>query len=158
MYETPFLFTAEAGQSITTVANSTYSFPLGATGKYLGNQAKPIVFKGKVVTAFTGAASGVRISVITSDTGTINTADQRKVAEFISKNCAYNATAAIDGAIPITDLDAIGDEIYAVIPPNIPCLSHLSIRINPVSEALATGAIVFSMEDGLGEAGAGCVA
>ena len=159
MYELPYKFTtATTGQAFTTVANSAYSFDLGATGKYIGNQAKPIIFKGKVITAFTGAAEGVTIDVITSDTSTISTGDQKAVAHFVSKLSVYSATATQDGVIPITDIDAIGDEIFAVIPPNIACLRYLAIRVNPVTNALATGYFEFTMEDGCGEAGAGCVA
>ena len=158
MNEYPYHFNAAIGQAYTTVANSTYSHDLSKTGKYLGNPAKPILFKGRVVTAFTGGTEGVTIDVITSDTSTISTADQKVVAHFVSPLSVYNATAAQDGVIPITDLDAIGDCIYAVIPPNIKCLRYLAIRVNPVNTALATGYIDFTMEDGAGEAGAGCVA
>ena len=159
MQETPYYFTtATTGQAFTTVANSAYSFDLGATGKYIGNQGKAVLFKGRVVTAFTGGTEGVTISVITSDTSTISTADLKHVAFFISKLDVYSATAAQDGVIPITDLDAIGDCIWAVIPPNIACLRYLAIRVTPVNTALATGYLEFSMNDGAGEAGAGCVA
>lgn len=159
MHELPYKFTtATTGTAFTTVANATYSFDLEATGKYVGNQANPILFKGKVITAFTGGEEGVAISVITSDTSTIATGDQRVVAWFIAKNCDYSSTPAYDGVILTTDIDAIGDEIFAVIPPNIPCLRYLTVRVNPVSSALATGYFEFTMETGAGEAGAGCVA
>lgn len=159
MYELPYRFsTATTGTAFTTVANDTYSFDLGKTGVYLGNQAKPIVFKGRVVKAFTGGTEGVTIDVITSDTSTMDTSDQKVIAHFVSKLSAYNATAAQDGVIPITDIDAIGDCIWAVVPPNIPALRYITIRVNPVNTALATGYFEFTMEDGSGEAGAGCVA
>ena len=156
-YELPYLLTAVAGQAFTGTANSTYSWDIGATGAYLGNQAKPVVFKGKVITGFTGGDSGTRIEVITSDTSTISTADQRVVATFASPKTTYSATPLLNGVIPTTSL-LIGKEIFAVIPPNIPCLRYLAISVTPANEALATGLIQFSMQDGVGEAGAGCVA
>lgn len=159
MFEKPFLFTtATTGTAFTTVANATFSFDCGSTGKYLGNQARPIVFKGRVVTAFTGGAEGVRISVITSDTSTINTADEKHLAYFMSDGDTYHATAAQDGVILTTSIDAIGDCIWAVIPPNIKALRYITVRVNPVSSALATGYFEFSMEVGAGEAGVGNVA
>jgi hypothetical protein len=150
MEEYPYHFAASAGQAYTTEADSTYSFDLEATGKYIGNQSTPIVFRGRVKTAFTGAASGVRAFVNTSDSA--DASSDRTVAAFVSENMTD------EGYIPVTDLDAIGDEIYAVIPPNIPCLRYLHIHVTPVSEALATGYIDFTMEVGAGEAGDGCVA
>jgi hypothetical protein len=153
-----FTGTNTTGEAFTTVANASKSYDCGVTGKCLGNPSKPIIFKGRVVTAFTGGTEGVTIDVITSDTATISTADQRAVAHFVSKGSVYSATAAQDGVIPVTDIDAVGDCIWAVIPPNIPCLRYLTIRVNPVNTALATGYIEFTMEDGAGEAGAGCVA
>jgi hypothetical protein len=158
-YEKPFLFTtATTGTAFTTIANATYSFDCGSTGKYLGNQARPIVFKGRVVTGFTGAASGVKIGVVTSDTDTISTGDLKVLAWFVSALGVYTGTNLTDCAIPTTDIATAGNCIWAVIPPNIKALRYLTIRVIPMSEALATGYFEFSMEVGAGEAGVGNVA
>lgn len=152
MNEYIYKFTGKntTGEAFTTEALASYSFDLGATGKYLGNQPKPIVFKGRVVTAFTGGTEGVYVHVTTS-AAAAGTSD-RAVAVFISPNCSD------DAVIPVTDLDAVGDCIWAVIPPNIPCLRYLCIVVVPVNTALATGYFEFTMEDGPGEAGSGCTA
>lgn len=159
MNEYIFKFTGKntTGQAFTTDAGASYSFDLGATGKYLGNAPKQIVFKGRVVTAFTGAASGVRVYLISSDTSTISTVDEKFLAVFISPNMVYSATPLLNGVIPTTDIDAIGDCIWAVIPPNVKALRYLTVRVVPANEALATGYFEFTMEDGAGEAGTGCV-
>jgi hypothetical protein len=152
MHEYIYKFTGKntTGQAFTTEALTTYSFDLRATGKYLGNMAKEMVFKGLVVTAFTGAASGIRVHLTTSaaEAGT----SDRTVGVFLSSGCDD------DAIIPTTDLDAVGDCIWAKIAPNIPLLQYLVISVVPVSEALATGYFEFTMEDGDGSAGTGCVA
>lgn len=158
MNELPYAFTIAAGQAFTTAANSLYSFDLGATGKYLGNQAKPIIFKGRMTVAATGLTEGVQVMIITSDTSTISTGDQKVLAYFRTPLDVYSATAAYDGVIPVTDIDSIGDCMWAVIPPNIKALRYLAIRTVPASTAFSTGTILYTMEDGAGEAGAGCVA
>lgn len=160
MNEYIYLFTGKntTGQAFTTDAGTTYSFDLKATGKYLGNQPKPVIFKGRVVTAFTGAASGVRVYLVSSDTASISTADEKFMAVFMSANMVYSATPLLNGVIPTTDIDAIGDCIWAVIPPNIKALRYLAVRVVPANEALATGYFQFSMEDGDCEAGTGNVA
>ena len=152
MYEQPYCFTStdKLGQAFTTEATSTYSFDLGATGKYIGNAGKNIVFRAIVRTAFETLTSGVRIQICTSDSA--DGSSDRAVGQL------YTSATDDDGVIPVTDLATAGDQAFGVIAPNIPLLRYIHIAFVPVSEAASAGKLDVYMEDGAGEAGTGCVA
>jgi hypothetical protein len=125
---TQFCDTAHA---YTTKDVSENSYDLQAANKRVGHSGRPLIGHMRVNTAFTGAASGVRIFIVDDSVETL--ASPRIIAQMTSQNMAE------DGIIPITDLDAIGDHLQGIIPPGIKCQQYLGFWVDPVSQALATG-------------------
>ena len=122
----------DTAHSYTEDDVSEYSYDQAATGKLTGHGGKPLVAHVKITTAYTGAATGVRIFVVDSDSADLSS--DRAIAMFPSGSCDD------DGIIPTTDIDAIGDHLQCVVPPGIELKRYLGIHVVPANEALATGA------------------
>jgi hypothetical protein len=120
----------DSAHAYTTADVSEGSVDLQKTGKLLGH-GKPLIAHWKVNTAYAGAASGVRVFVVDDSVDTL--ASPRVIAQCIGQNTSE------DGVTPTTDIDAIGDELQAVIPPGIELQRYVGFRVVPVSEALSTG-------------------
>ena len=127
----------DTAHAYTTVDVSEYSYDQLAADKQIGHGGKPLVGHMKVNTAFTGAASGVRIYIVDDSVATLAT--PRVLAMLCSQAMLGGDTDDLAGVIPITDLDAIGDHLQAFVPPGIKTQRYLGFKVVPVSEALATG-------------------
>ena len=123
----------DTDHSYTTVDVSEFSYDQLAANKRTGHGGKPLIGHMVVKTAFTGAASGVRIFIVDDSVAALSS--PRIIGLMVSQN------VAADGIIPVTDLDAIGDHLQCVVPPGIKTQRYLGFQVDPVSEALATGAM-----------------
>ena len=135
MRDKPQMLSSE--QAVTTVAVSTYSYDLQAADKQAGHAGKPIVAHVRVQTAFTGGAEGVRIYLVDDSVEAMTS--PRVLALLCSQAMLGGDADDTAGVTPITDIDAIGDHLQAVLPPGIKCQQYLAIKFVPVSSALATG-------------------
>jgi hypothetical protein len=120
----------DSEHAYTTAAVSTKSVHLQKADKMLGH-GKPLIAHWRVNVAYTGADSGVRVFVVDDDNDTLSS--PRVIAQCVGQNTSDA------GVTPATDIDAIGDELQAVIPPGLELQEYIGFRVVPVTEALATG-------------------